>query len=72
MLFYNASMKMAEILKGQIGIEVPLSITTFLYLEFRAARHFFSIVNGTAFSKEKDRFTLQTFQVLLGTWLMFP
>ena len=53
-----------------IGIKMPLSRTTFLYLEFRAARHFFAIVSGDSFQREKDWFTLQTFQVLLGTGFM--
>ncbi len=54
-----------------IGIKIPLSTTTFMYLEFRAARHFFSLVSGDSFQREKDRFSLQTFQVLLGTGWMF-
>ena len=54
-----------------IGIRLPLSTTTFLYLELRPARHFFSIISGTGFVREKDRFTLQTFQVLLGTGRTF-
>ena len=49
-----------------IGIKLPVSETDFLYLEFRAARHFFNIVSGDAFQREKDWFTLQTFQFLLG------
>ena len=54
-----------------IGIRLPLSTTTFLYLELRPARHFFSVISGTGFVREKDRFTLQTFQVLLGTGRTF-
>lgn len=50
-----------------IGIKLPVSNTTFLYLEFRPARHYFSIISGTGFVREKDRFTLQTFQIMFGT-----
>ncbi|UCH63822.1 MAG: hypothetical protein JSU77_05090 [Fidelibacterota bacterium] len=48
------------------GIKVPVSKTTFAYVEFRVARHFFDYVSSDVFQKEKDRFTLQTFQFLLG------
>lgn len=54
-----------------IGIRVPISSSTFVYLEFRPARHFFSIISGDGFQRERDQFTLQTFQFLLGTGWMF-
>lgn len=53
------------------GVKVPVSKTTFVYLEFRVARHFFYYVSSDVFQRESDRFTLQTFQLLLGTGRMF-
>ncbi len=53
------------------GVKIPVSKTTFVYLEFRVARHFFHYHSSDVFERESDRFTLQTFQLLLGTGRMF-
>jgi|GEM_PF-2024492 len=54
-----------------LGIKVPVSNTVFIYLEFRVAQHYFSYVSGDIFQEERDKFTLQTFQLLLGTGRIF-
>ena len=54
-----------------MGIKYPLSNQRFVYIEFRPARHLFSFVSGDGFQRERDRFTLQSFQLLLGYGLIF-
>ena len=54
-----------------IGVKIPLSNRRFIYGEFRPARHYFSIVSGDGFQKERDKFTLQSFQMILGYGLVF-
>jgi len=49
-----------------IGFKYPLADKKFVYVEFRPARHFFSIVSGDGFQRERDQFTLQSFQLVVG------
>lgn len=49
-----------------IGFKYPLADQKFVYVEFRPARHLFSIVSGDGFQRERDQFTLQSFQLVVG------
>ncbi|HIM83029.1 MAG TPA: hypothetical protein EYM55_00200 [Candidatus Marinimicrobia bacterium] len=66
------STSMGWALEFPIGIRIKAWETTFMFLEFRAARHFFSFVSSDAFQKENDDVTLQTFNIILGIGKISP
>ena len=54
-----------------IGLQVNISSTKFLYFEFRIAQNLFDYISGDVFQEEEDKFTLQTFQFLIGFGRIF-
>jgi len=54
-----------------IGVKMPISRNRFIYAEFRFSRNYFNYISGDGFQEEKDMFTLQTFQLLLGLGRMY-
>jgi len=54
-----------------IGAKLKISNNKLLFMEFRVSRHHFSFVSSSAFQREKDKFTLETFQFLIGTGWIF-
>ena len=54
-----------------VGFRAPLSSETFLYVEYRPARHYFGYKSGSGQLRERDRFTLQIFEIQLGLGFFF-
>ena len=54
-----------------IGAKIKIFNNMMLFCEFRVSRHHFSYVSSSAFQREKDKFTLETFQFLIGTGWIF-
>jgi len=65
------STSMGWALEFPIGAKLKVFNNKLLFMEFRVSRHHFSYVSSSAFQREKDKFTLESFHFLIGTGWIF-